>query len=402
MATFEWIARGPEGKTVKGTHDAETEDQVLRYLSTQEFTPISVRKTRGSILNKKFDFALSRVRPEEIYDFTRQLAVMLKAGVPIHESLLALQEQTESQKLKQVISDAADNISEGKSFSESLAGYPDVFSPMVVNMVRAGESAGVVDDVLTRLASFINHDIKVRRDVKKAIRYPIIVLTGVFLAAVGAITFVLPQFSGLYGRSNVRLPLPTRFLLGISDFIQNYWLIVFLGTGLIVLALSWYVRTDRGRLSLHRFYISMPIFGKIYHKAALGRFSHVLETLDRSGVPILESLKISASTLGNDVISREVDKAIEKVAQGRSIAVSLGEGSHFPRHMLKMMEVGEAAGSLDIMLHEVASLYDTEVDELLGKLTTMIEPILTVIMGAVILTLALAMFLPMWGMYEAF
>ena len=402
MATFEYIAQGPEGKTIKGTYDAETEDQVLKYLSIQKYVPISVRKSKGSLLEKKFEFTLGRVKPDEIYDFTRQLAVMLKAGVPLHESLLAIEEQTESQKLKQVISAAAENIAEGRSFSESLAEHPNVFSPMFVNMVRAGESAGVVDAVLTRLASFINHDITVRRDVLKAIRYPAIVLTGVLLATVGAITFVLPQFTGLYSRSGLPLPLPTRFLLGLSNIIQNYWYIVFLAIGLVVLALFWYVRTDRGRFTLHQFYLSMPIFGKIFHKAALGRFCHVLETLNRSGVPILDALKISASTVGNDVIYQEVERAAEKVAQGRSVAISLGEGSTFPKQMLKMIEVGEAAGSVDVMLHEVASLYDAEVDELLGRLTTMIEPVLTVIMGAVILTLALAMFLPMWSMYETF
>lgn len=402
MARFEYIAQGPEGKTVKGTYDAESEDQVLKYLSTEQFVPISVRKIKGSILERKFQFTLGRVKPGEIYDFTRQLAVMLKAGVPIHESLLAIEEQTESEKLKQVITDAAQNISEGKSFSDSLAGHPGVFSLMVVNMVRAGESAGVVDDVLTRLAGFINHDITVRRDIRKAMRYPAIVLTGVFLAAIGAITFVLPQFTGLFARSNVVLPLPTRFLLGLSDFFQSYWHVVFLGIGVTGLALFWYFRTDRGRFALHKFYLNMPIFGKIYHKGALGRFCHVLETLDSSGVPILDALKISASTVGNDVINQEVDRAAEKVAQGRSVAASLGEGSRFPRQMLKMIEVGEAAGSMDVMLREVASLYDAEVDELLGRLTTMIEPVLTVIMGAFILILAMAMFLPMWSMYQTF
>lgn len=402
MATFEYIAQGPEGKTIKGTYDAETEDQVLKYLSSQKAVPVSVRKSKGSVLEKKFEFTLGWVKPDEIYEFTRQLSVMLKAGVPLYDSLEAIGEQTESPKLKQVIGETAQGISEGRSFSDSLAEHPRVFGQMIINMVRAGESAGVVDDVLTRLASFINHDITVRRDIRKATRYPIIVLIGVVLASIGAITFVLPNFVGLYKNTKVELPLPTRILLGVSDFMQNYFLLVFLGMVVIAAVLFWYVRTDRGRFALHRFYLRMPIFGRIYHRSALGRFCHVLETLDRSGVPILEALKISASTVGNDVINQQVEQAIDKVAQGRSVAASLGDGSLFPRQMLKMLEVGEAAGSMDVMLQEVASLYDAEVDDLLGRLTTMIEPVLTVIMGAVILTLALAMFLPMWSMYQTF
>lgn len=400
MATFEYIARDQAGATVKGKYSAENDQDVLTYLSSQNYTPLSVQKEKESLLEKRINVTFQRVDPAEVYDFTRQLASMLRSGVPLLGSLTAIKEQTESGRLRDVIATVLRDISAGESLSAALAKHPRVFNAMLVNMVTAGERAGVVDDVLSKVADFMNHDLSIRRDIKRAMRYPTIVVTLIILVSTLAITYVLPKFTVLYTRSDVPLPLLTRLLLSLSQIFQNYWYVILIGIGFIVFAVRAYVKTEKGRFNVHRFSLKMPIFGKLFHKTALARFCHVLNTLDSSGVPIMDALKTSARAVNNDVVYRAVERATQKVAQGQGVAASLENGSLFPRQMLKMIEVGEAAGSMDEMLHEVATLYDAEVDDLLARLTTMIEPILTVTMGVMILILALSMFLPVWSSYE--
>jgi len=402
MANYEYIARDSKGVKIKGQFDAQSDDQVVAFLKSKNLSPISIVKAGKKKNWSDIQIGADKVNADQVYDFTRQLATMLKAGVPLVGSLSAIREQTESEGLTKIIDSVHADITGGVTLSKALAKHPKVFNNVFVNMVKAGERSGVVDDVLVKLSSFINHDLNIRRDIVKAVRYPGIVLVGVILAGIGAVSFVLPRFTILFKSAKVDLPLPTRLMLGLSNVIGDYGLYILIGTIALVTALVFYVRTDGGRFNLHKISLKLPVVGPLFQKMALARFCHVFRALEMSGVPILDALRISAGTVDNMVISRDVEAAVQKVARGKGIAISLKSSALFPPQVITMIDIGEASGSLDEMLYEVATLYDTEVNELLVKLAALMEPLMTIVMGGMILFLALSMFLPIWSMYETF
>jgi type II secretory pathway component PulF len=274
---------------------------------------------------------------------------------------------------------------------------------MFVNIVRAGESSGVLDDVLLQLADFINHDLRLKMGIKQAIRYPAIVVGITIFVGIYAVTFILPRFSSLFSQTNIALPLPTRILLGMDQFIQSYFYHIIVVIALILFALYRYIKTDNGRFRFDKILFFSPIFGPINQKMSLSRFCHVFETLDRSGVPILQALDIAGKTVGNTFIQGRLGKVKGDVEIGRKVARSLTDHTKdiFPPHVLKMINVGEESGALDDMLKEIAIMTDVETEDHVKRLTATIEPVITVFMGIMILTLSLSIFLPIWDMYEA-
>ncbi len=402
LKSFSYIATSSTAGVVRGELRAGTQDSVLLQLERMGLEPISVSEKQESILDMQIEI-FEKVPPAAIYNFSRQLSVMLKAGVPLVDALDSVQSDKTNPLLKRTIDRVIDNVSGGMSLSNAMNKHPKVFNNMFVNIVKAGESAGVLDKVMFQLADFIAHDLKLRMGITQAIRYPSIVVGITILVGVFAVTYILPRFSTLFANTRIALPLPTRILLGINEFMTENWMgiIFFLLFFIIVFWRS--LKTKAGLYQWHKFVLGLPIFGPIAQKMAISRFCHVLDTLDRTGVPILEALEIAGKTVGNTFIENRLSKVYADVQMGKKVALSINTHTFdiFPSHVLKMIQVGEDAGSMDDMLSEIGTMTDAEVQDRVLKLTATLEPVITVVMGVMILTLALAIFLPIWDMYEA-
>ncbi|MBT3518929.1 MAG: type II secretion system F family protein [Candidatus Marinimicrobia bacterium] len=399
---YNYIAQNTSGEIVRGELKAINEDSVLQQLDRLDLDAISVNPIKESLWDKEITF-FDRVPALAIYTFTRQLSVMLKAGVPLVDALNSMHGENTNPKLNKALHQVIEDVSGGQSLSNAMAKHPKLFNTMFVNIVKAGENTGVLDTVLLQLAEFINNDLQLRMGIKSAVRYPAIVVGITMAVGVYAVTFILPRFSALFASTKIALPLPTRILLGMDQFLQSYFYHLIIVIGLVVFALFRYIKTKHGLFQFDKFAFFAPIFGPINQKMSLSRFCHVFETLDRSGVPILESLDIAGKTVGNTFIQSRLSKVKGDVEMGRKVARSLTDHTHdiFPPHVLKMINVGEESGALDDMLKEIAVMTDIETEDLVKKLTATIEPVITVFMGIMILTLSLSIFLPIWDMYEA-
>ena len=400
--TYVYIARNDLDEVVEGELKALEENAAAIHLGRMGMEPISILEKGESILEKDINLFES-VPPMAIYNFTRQLSVMMKAAVPLVDALESMQSPDMNPMLKKATDKIIGDVSAGFSLSQAMSKHPRVFNEMFVNIIKAGESAGVLDEVMYQLADFISHDLKLRMGITQAIRYPMIVIGITLAVGVYAVTFILPRFSSLFSSTRIALPLPTRILLGLDVFIKaNYSYIIF-GIFAFLTAFLLIIRTERGRYHWHKFLLSAPIIGPILTKMAISRFCHVLETLDRTGVPILSALQIAGNTVGNAFILDRVKNIHLDVEMGKQIAKSLNihAADVFPAHVLKMISVGEDAGALDDMLKEIGDMTDEETKDHVLRLTATLEPLITVFMGIMILTLSLAIFLPIWDMYEA-
>ena len=401
-SSWSYIATNPSTGVVRGELRAVGQDSALIQLERMGLDPISVSKKKESILDMQVTL-FEKVPPADIYNFTRQLSVMLKAGVPLVDALDSVHSDDTNPLLNRTLDSIIDDVNSGLSLSRAMEKHPKVFDNMFTNIVRAGESAGVLDKVMFQLADFIAHDLKLRMGITQAIRYPSIVIGITMLVGVFAVTYILPRFSTLFSSTRIELPLPTRILLGIDQFINDNWGGIIFFILFFAFAFWRALNTKAGLYQWHKFVLSLPVFGPIAQKMAISRFCHVLDTLDRTGVPILEALEISGKTAGNTYIEDRLSKVHTDVQMGKKVATSINTHTHdiFPSHVLKMIQVGEDAGAMDDMLGEIGDMTDAEVQDRVLKLTATIEPIITVVMGVFILILALAIFLPIWDMYEA-
>jgi len=402
LSMFSYIATNPSSGVVRGELRAVGEDSALVQLERMGLEPISVSEKKESIMDIQITF-FEKVPPQDIYNFTRQLSVMLKAGVPLVDALDSVHSDQTNPLLNRTLENVINDVSGGLTLSRSMEKHPKVFNTMFVNIVKAGESAGVLDKVMFQLADFIAHDLKLRMGITQAIRYPSIVVGITMLVGIFAVTYILPRFSTLFSNTRIELPLPTRVLLGIDQYVNDHWQgIIFFG--LFFIFVFWRaLRTKIGLYNWHKFVLNLPVFGPLAQKMAISRFCHVLDTLDRTGVPILEALDIAGKTAGNTFIEDRLSKVHADVEMGKKVALSINLHTRdiFPPHVLKMIQVGEDAGAMDDMLSEIGDMTDAEVQDRVLKLTATLEPIITVFMGVMILTLALAIFLPIWDMYEA-
>ena len=400
---FSYIARDKQSSVIKGEIKAIEEGVVQEQLKKMGLDPISITIKKESVLDKLDVNVFDSVPPDAIYNFSRQLSVMIKAGVPLIDALDSMLSKTINPLLNKTIKKIIEDISAGSTLSGALEKHPKVFDTMYINIIRAGESSGVLETVLFKLADFISYDLQLRNGIKQAIRYPMIVIGITITVGFYAVAFILPRFSVLFTQTGIDLPLPTKILLGIDTFLQNYSGLLMLCIAILVAVFFQLKRTKKGAVIWDRFKINAPVFGKIFKNMAISRFCHVLETLNRTGVPILESLKISSRSTGNNYVRHKLSNTTSDVGLGHKIAVSLDKyGSDiFEAQQIKMIQVGEEAASLDDMLTEIALMVDNETQTRVRTLTSTLEPIITVIMGAMILVLALSIFLPIWDMYES-
>ena len=388
------------GDIAEDVFEASSILELKRSVIGDDECPISIKKIRLPALKINFIDKFYRVKPQDLENFTAQLVVMLKAGVPLVKSLETVLQQFESDNFKNIVLDIIEKVNQGVVFSKALSEYPKVFNPLYVNMVKVGETTGSLDVILDHIRSFLHHDIAVKRKIKSAMRYPIIVISILVLAFVAAIGFIMPRFAEMFANAGVALPLPTKALIFLSVIITKYWFITFWVVLIVMFSIRFYVQRPAGAYRFDAIKLAMPVFKDIVLQSTLARFAHILETLSRSGVKIVQALEIVEQTLGNRVIAKDVAYAREQVIQGVPIANALSESKHIPQMTIMMIATGEQSGALDDMLQNIAEQYDTSVKSKIDGIASAIEPLLTILIGVFLLIFALSIFLPMWKMID--
>jgi type IV pilus assembly protein PilC len=337
---------------------------------------------------------------KELAPFTRQLGAMLNAGMPLVQVLAALEDQTGDKTFKQVIAGLRGSIEGGSMFSEALTHYPTVFNDLYIGLIRAGESGGILTETAEQIATFLESAAKLRRKVKAAMMYPIIILVMATILATGMITFIVPVFAGIYKDFGGQLPGPTRFLVAISDILRSNGIIVIVVFSVLIAAFQRYRKTPTGAYQWDRFCLWFPITGMLTRKIAVGRFASTFAQLIRSGVPILRALEIVAAATGNLVLGKVLLDSRAVVERGEPLSSALRQSHEFPPVLVHMLAAGERTGKMDEMMKRIADFYDDEVSTQLSGLTAMIEPLLMVVLGIIIGGIVLCMFLPIFKMHE--
>jgi len=394
MATFRYVAKDSTGRTVTGQLDGESELTVVQQLRKQALTILSVEldQTGAGRLKRR----RRRVKANDLVIFSRQLATMVDAGLPLIQSLDALREQTENLGFKAILEELIEAIEQGAGFSDALEQHPKVFSTLFVNMVRAGEASGMLAEILDRVASYLEASAALKRKVKAAVIYPAVVSTMAVAITILLMVKVIPVFEKIYESFDSALPLPTQVLLAISRFMRKWF---FLCGGAIVVGavgLKMWIKTEAGRFRYDRFKFRLPVFGDLNRKISVSRFARTLGVLVRSGVPILNALGIVGKTAGNKVVEAAVNEAIEEIKRGENISEPLAASQVFPPMVTRMIDVGERSGKLDVMLEKVSDFYDDQVNATVAGLTALIEPLLIAFLGIVIGGIVICMFMPLF------
>ncbi|PKK91762.1 MAG: pilus assembly protein PilC [Candidatus Wallbacteria bacterium HGW-Wallbacteria-1] len=391
MAKFIYKARNWEGKIVTAEVEGDSKESVVQKLRERGFFVTSIKeKAKEMVLFQK------KVAPKEVSIFARQFATMIGSGVPLVRCLNILQEQMDNPRFCDIIRKLRQDVEAGATFSAALEKHPSIFSNLFVNLVKAGEAGGILDEILERLANYLESSEELKAKVKGALTYPAVVICIAMGVVVFLLTFVLPSFQSIFeGMGNVELPLPTKILLDTSNFMREYFVFLAIAFGMAVVGIKKFFATKQGVRILDTNILKMPALGMMLKKVAVARFTRTLGTLIASGVPILQALEVTAETAGNVVIADAVHKTRISIKEGESIAEPLKQSKVFPPMVVQMIAVGEETGELDAMLTKIADFYDSEVDTSVKALTSVIEPIIIVFMGLVIGGIVMAIFMPM-------
>jgi type IV pilus assembly protein PilC len=339
-------------------------------------------------------------KKDEVVVFTRQLATMVGAGIPILEAIEIQREQAESPGFRMVLEGVVESVRGGTDFSAALEKFPKVFPELYVNMVRAGEASGQLDLILIRLAEYQEATAQLKREIKSAMTYPVISLVLVFGIASFLMIGIVPQFKPVFDSLDIQLPGLTLMVMDVAFFCRDFWYLIFGSIGAAIFGVLAFKKTPKGHYMFDAFLLRMPIFGSLFRKVALSRFARTFSTLVKSGVPILAAMDIVASTSGNKVIAKAVLRARENVRQGETLSAPLAESAVFPPMVTKMISIGERTGALDTLLEKIAHFYDQQVEAAVKGLTSLIEPLLIGIMGFIVGGIVLAVFLPIFKLQE--
>jgi type IV pilus assembly protein PilC len=401
MPSFAYQAKDATGKSVNGVIEAENERVLRAKLREMNYyvTGITQKQTTG--LNTDLGQYLSKlkgVNEQALVVFARQFATMINAGLAMVRCLDVLSVQTEDGVLKPVITSVRREVEGGSTLAAALGKFPKVFSPLFVNMVRAGELGGILDDVLNRLATFLEKDFNLKKKVKSAMTYPAVILVMAVLIVLFLVIFIMPTFVELFNGMQMKLPVPTKILIMFTNGARNPYIF---GPAIVLIIVAFiafnrYTSTQTGRRQYDAFKLKLPVFGMLIRKVAISRFCRTLGTLLQSGVPIMQALEIVGKASGNEVIAETVNKVRESVREGESIAVPLQLSGLFPPLVTQMVAVGEETGNLDGMLAKISDFYDTEVEYMLASLTALLEPILILIMGFIVGFIVVSVFLPLY------
>ena len=411
MATkFKFEAKDVAGKVVKGAVTADSQAEAVADLRRRNLTPVEVTKAGGLAAwfgggkkgpgSKRGAAKRSSVKKGELEVFTRQLATMLGAGIPMLEALEILADQAESPGFAFCLDKVVDDIRSGSDLSKALEAHKRVFSHIYVSMIRAGEVSGQIDIILTRLAEYLEASAHLRSEIKSAMTYPVISLVLVIGIASFLMIGIVPSFKPVFESLEVDLPGLTVFIMDIAFFMRDFWYVIFGGMAAVFVGIKMFCKTPRGTLIKDHVMLRLPVFGVLFKKVALSRFARTFSTLVKSGVPILGAMEIVSDTSGNKVISNIVDAARDSVRNGESLSEPFSKSTVFPPMVTKMMAIGERAGALDALLEKIAEFYDQQVEAEVKGLTSMIEPIMIAIMGVIVGGIVLAVFLPFFKLQE--
>ncbi|MDJ0523465.1 MAG: type II secretion system F family protein [Planctomycetota bacterium] len=429
MPSFKYSAIGSDGRTVRGSIDANDQGELLEELRKRSLTPLRVEEKggraraatktpraatsaptrapvpddepKGSIFQMELGGSKPGVRKkEEVVIFTRQLATMIGAGIPMLESLEILREQAASKNFRMLLGEVVEDVRTGQDLSTAFGRWEKVFSDVYISMIRAGEASGQLDDILVRLADYMEASQRLKRDIKSAMTYPVVSLCLIFGITGFLMVSIVPKFKEVFASMDIELPGLTKGVLATSDFCQEQWAIIMVGLVFLGIVIHIYKRTDKGSYQWDWLMLHIPVFGDLFQKVGLSRFSKTFSTMLKSGVPILGALEIVADTSGNRIISDAVLEARENVRQGEGLMGPLAQSAVFPPMVTRMVGIGEKTGSLEVLLEKISEFYDDQVRATVKQLTSLIEPIMIAIMGIVVGTICLSVFLPIFELQK--
>jgi len=400
MITFSYQARDTTGRIVSGMQEALNEENAVTALMSRGLMVLSLqRKAIAGRSRKK----IWTVKETDLVLCTRQLATMIEAGISLVQALTTLYEQADPKRqraLRHVVSDVTTRVQGGDSFNEAIAKHPRVFNRLFVSMVKAGETGGLLAEILDRLAGFLEASARLRKKVKSAMTYPVIVIIIAFAITTFLIVRVVPVFGEIFADFGAKLPAPTQFLIDLSDFVRGQWYLLFGGLAGVVFGVRAFLRSKRGKQIWDKWKLKLPVFGPLIHKISMSRFARTFAQLIRSGVPILEVLDIVGGSSGNHVVETSIKGVADDVEKGDNLSTSLSRKPIFPPMLVRMVAAGEATGKIDTMLVKMADFWDEEIEAMLDALTSLIEPMLIVFLGVIVGGIVIAMFLPIFKLNE--
>ena len=402
MPLFSYRAMSPAGAAQQGFVDAPDLDRAIDVIHAMGLTPVKMEAQSGRTHARRPALFEKKVQTRDLILFTRQLETMLDSGLPILAALEVLYEQTANPRLKDAIDRVRSDVEQGSTLTEALRRHPRCFPPVFGNLIHAGEEGGLLTQMLDRIGNLLEYEEETEQRIRSATFYPILIVCELLIAFVVLVKFVLPRFASLFRNLDTQLPLPTRVLIGTSDFFEKQWWMVLLAVGLAAAGAIVWSRTPDGRRTIDGWIIRAPIFGPIFQKTIMSRFCRVLAALVGAGIPILQALQVARGVAGNVVVEEEVDRMRDGVSAGMGLAEALRGRDVFPPLVVKMLAVGQETGAIDRMLLKVARYFDQDVDYAVKNLSTAIEPILLLVLGVAVLFTALAVFLPLWNLMNAF
>ena len=397
MPVYLWEGTNRENKKQKGEMEAPNEDVVRNMLQRQRITPTKV-KPKPKDLFENIAFLQPKVRSSDIMLFARQFSTMIDAGLPIIQCLDILYSQQDNKTFKKMLKEIKESVEGGSTLADALKKFPKEFDSLFVNMIAAGEVGGILDNILARLAAYMEKAAKLKARVKGAMTYPIITIVVAIIVVAVIMVFVIPVFTQMFQDFGGELPVPTQVCVNLSNFTRDNILFMIVGLVIFIIAFKRFYATEKGRVLLDDLFLKLPIFGILIRKVAVAKFSRTMSTMLQSGVAILDALEIVAKTAGNKTIERAIYKVRAGITEGRTMSDPLSETDVFPAMVCQMIAVGESTGALDQMLGKIADFYDSEVDQAVENLTSMIEPFMLVFLGVTIGGLVVSMYLPIFKM----
>lgn len=403
MATFTYVGRTRSGAVKKGELSAKTRDEAVDQLRKQSVVVTSLEEKSGGGFNVNISFG-SGLTDKDLVVFTRQFGTMINAGLPLVQCLEILSTQSENKVLRETIGEVKVQVEAGSTFSDALRRHPKVFDDLYVNLVHAGEVGGLLDTILTRLATYIEKAMKLKGQIKSAMIYPAAILGVAAIVITVLMIWVIPIFAKMFNElsgGKMALPGPTQLVIDVSNIFTDYWYLMLGGVMGVIFSIKKYYATAQGRMAIDKLLLKTPVFGDLIRKASVAKFTRTLGTLLASGVPLLDGLTICAKTAGNKVIEETLVNARVSISGGKTIADPLAASGVFPKMVTHMIAVGESTGALDAMLGKIADFYEEEVDQAVAGLTSLLEPVMMVFLGVVIGFIVIAMYLPIFKMAEA-
>jgi len=402
MPKFSWEGKTRAGAVQKGDMEAPNEAAVTATLRRQGIQPSKIKERgKGLDVEIKLPGMTPKVTTKDLVVFTRQFATMIDAGLPLVQCLDILGKQQDNKTFKKILAEVKESVESGSTFADALKKHPAAFDELYVNLVAAGEIGGILDTILNRLAAYIEKALKLKKKVKSAMTYPTTIVGIAFVVIAVILIFVIPAFEKMFADFGGALPTPTQLVINLSNFIQKYILVIIGGIVLFIYVFKRIYRTTKGRESIDDIALKLPVMGILIRKVAVAKFTRTLGTMISSGVPILDGLDIVAKTAGNKTVEKAIYKVKQSITEGKTIAEPLEKSGVFPPMVCQMIAVGEQSGAIDTMLNKIADFYDDEVDDAVGNLTAMMEPLLMLFLGTTVGGLVIAMYLPIFKLAGA-